>query len=225
VKDTGIGIAKDKQHMIFDSFSQADGSTTRQFGGTGLGLSICARIVNMMGSSIEVESALGSGSCFRFQIQVGSGRHSLVRVKSATALSSKTEWPGPLRVLLAEDNPVSRIVAARILETQGHSVYAVKNGQQAIEQIGRERFDVALMDISMPVMDGLAATEIIRKNEAAGEHLPIIAMTAHALAGDRECYLQAGMDGYVAKPLRAEDLLAALQTALGNGRQSAAVGR
>ncbi len=348
VQDTGIGIASEKQKLIFEAFSQADGSTARKFGGTGLGLTISSRMVEMMGGRIWVESALGQGSAFHFTATLGLGKEgaetlavaapgylaglgALVVDDNATnrrileemlsrwgmkpklaesaivALQylKKAEGPfaliltdlnmpdmngftmveqlrqspelageagvimltsagqrgdaarcrqlgvaayltkpvsqselfeaivrvlgtsGPqpeaaplitchtirqgkkkLRVLLAEDNAVNQKVAARLLEKQGHRVTVTANGREALAALDRENFDVALMDVQMPEMDGFEATAAIRAREdRTGRHLPIIAMTAHAMQGDKERCLAAGMDGYISKPIRAQHLI------------------
>jgi signal transduction histidine kinase/ActR/RegA family two-component response regulator len=215
VRDTGIGIPPDKQKLIFKAFSQADGSTTRRFGGTGLGLSICVRLVEMMGGKIEVDSVVGQGSCFHFQICVPTleaipepSGHSKTPVLDAPDMS------GALHILLAEDNPVNRRLAVRILEKRGCTVVSVNNGRDAVNQLNSEDFDLVLMDISMPEMDGLEATSVIRAAEKTGNHIPIIAMTAHALVGDREMCLRAGMDGYVSKPIQPDALFSEIKQVL-----------
>lgn len=352
VEDTGIGISEEKQAMIFDAFSQADGSTTRRYGGTGLGLAICAQLVELMGGRIWVKSELGKGSAFHFTLSLG--RHNEVtpppllvdparlegldvlivddnstnrRILSeltkgwgmephpassaeealdAVRLSSLEEGssfglalvdvhmpdmdgfalaermlndsslpsfpllmltsagrPGDasrcrelgvagylskpvqaselleaiqavlggasslrpqlvthhslkeshskLQVLVAEDNPVNRKVVTRLLEKRGHFVVAVGDGAEALRLIEEQQFDVVLMDVQMPIIDGFEATAEIRKREkATGKHIPIVALTAHALKGDRERCLNAGMDAYVAKPIRSDELLEAI---------------
>jgi signal transduction histidine kinase/CheY-like chemotaxis protein len=209
VRDSGIGIPPDKQRYIFEAFSQADGSMTRRFGGTGLGLTISARLVALMGGSIWVESRPGKGSCFRFT----------ARLRTAEARTQAPEpagRPGPrstpaLRILLAEDHPVNRQLVVRILEKHGHRVSVALNGRQAVEVLAGQKFDAVLMDVQMPEMNGLEATTAIRRNEgASGRHTPIIAMTAHAIKGDREACIACGMDGYLSKPVRADELLDAL---------------
>jgi signal transduction histidine kinase/CheY-like chemotaxis protein len=215
VHDTGIGIPPDKQKLIFKAFSQADGSTTRRFGGTGLGLSICTRLVDMMGGQIKVDSVPGQGSCFHFQISVGRAAALPEPAKILPAFPvAKDEGPGKLHILLAEDNPVNRKLALRMLEKWGHTVVAVNNGRAAVDQVDREHFDLILMDISMPEMDGLEATSVIRANSKGARHVPIIAMTAHALIGDKEMCLRGGMDGYVSKPIQADDLLSEMKQVL-----------
>ncbi|MBL8487941.1 MAG: PAS domain S-box protein [Rhodocyclaceae bacterium] len=344
VRDTGVGIPADKQALIFDAFSQADASTTRQYGGTGLGLAICRRLVDGMGGRIWVESEPGAGSCFRFTGRFGrvdsgslgaqeplAGLRVLVAEDNATArgeivrllggwgcrteeadggaaalgllarggidamvldarmpamdgfavaeaagaagedapavvmmvglgskrdlsecrrlgldatvskpvsgpdllsalllaLGRRTEQPleeeksmaslpvrKSLAILLAEDNPVNQTLALRLLEKMGHTVQVANNGEEAAALAQRARFDAILMDVQMPVLGGFEATARIRAAEAPqGRHTPIIAMTAHALEGDRERCLAAGMDGYVSKPIRTEALTAALAEA------------
>jgi PAS domain S-box-containing protein len=353
VRDTGIGIAPEKQKAIFEAFTQADNSMTRKYGGTGLGLTISSRLVQMMDGEIWVESALNKGSTFHFTARLGrakaaraesapteivslrdlavlvvddnstnrkildailkhwsmrpelaaSGEEGLValhraasagtpfplvlvdalmpgmdgfrlaaRIKRTPSLSGATvllltsggqrgdvarcgelgiavylikpvrqselleaiqaalgkargkgrlpvitrhtlrENRRKLRILLAEDNVVNQLLAVRLLEKRGHTVTVAANGREAVALINQSRFDVVLMDVQMPEMDGFEVTAVIRRAEASTEkHLPIIAMTAHALVGDRERCLTAGMDGYVAKPIKSEDLIAAIE--------------
>jgi len=218
VHDTGIGIPAEKQKLIFKAFSQADGSTTRRFGGTGLGLSICSHLVGMMGGAIEVDSVPGEGSCFHFLISVPRAIAVPEPIRNAHGADAAGEKPKTLHILLAEDNPVNRKVAVRLLEKRGHTVVAVNDGRAAVAQVTRECFDLVLMDVSMPEMDGLEATAVIRGNLVRGKQgekqIPIIAMTAHALIGDREMCLRAGMNGYVSKPIQAEDLFAEIREVL-----------
>ena len=215
VLDTGIGISPEKQGLVFEAFSQADGSTTRRFGGTGLGLSICSRIVEIMGGKIELDSVPGQGSCFQFEIRVGSAESVVAPVGGPESVVAKLgEKTRALHILLAEDNPVNQKLAVRLLEKWGHSVVAVNNGRQAVDRVDRERFDLVLMDISMPEMDGLEATAVLRARYPDEARIPIIAMTAHALIGDREMCLRAGVDGYVSKPIKPEDLRAAMKEVL-----------
>ena len=214
VRDTGIGVPREKQQMIFEAFSQADGSTTRRFGGTGLGLSICSRLVGMMGGRIQLDSGPGEGSCFSFQVPVVMAEPLDEKKSPAPAPVHVEREPGKfLHILLAEDNPVNQRLAVRLIEKVGHTVVAVNNGREAVEQVDREHFDLVLMDISMPEMDGLEATAVLRSKYLNKGRIPIIAMTAHALIGDREMCLRAGMDGYVAKPIRPDDLFTAIDEA------------
>jgi signal transduction histidine kinase/ActR/RegA family two-component response regulator len=215
VRDTGIAIPVEKQKIIFQPFSQADGSTTRRFGGTGLGLTICARLVKMMGGHIQVDSLPDQGNCFHFQIPAAIAAPLAEQVVSPPVVPSSNEptMRRTFHILLAEDNLVNQKLALRLIEKRGHSVVSVNNGREAVDRAAREQFDLVLMDISMPEMDGLQATELLRSTQAGAKYpghgrLPIIAMTGHALIGDREMCLRAGMDGYVSKPIRPDDLFA-----------------
>ncbi|MGD0133960.1 MAG: PAS domain S-box protein [Bryobacteraceae bacterium] len=368
ITDTGMGIPAEKQKIIFEPFTQADTSTTRQHGGTGLGLAISARLIEMMGGRIWVESAAGLGSTFHFTARFGKGAAKspvgvrvtpailenlralivddnatnrqilqknleywrmipsaaagareamdlLHRAKSdgvpfgllivdchmpetdgfmlveeirkspalaglvtvmltsggqrgdgqrckelgiaaylikpilqsellealllalgSSSVAAEPDQPairqalrregGPLRVLLAEDNAVNQRVAVRLLEKQGHKVVVASDGRKALEALARQQFDVVLMDVQMPVMDGVEATAAIREKEkATGIHIPIIAMTAHAMTGDRERFLAGGMDGYVSKPVRGPQLLEAIESALSVGTRGTAYSR
>ena len=207
VRDTGIGIPLEKQRMVFDAFTQADGSTTRQYGGTGLGLSISAKLAALMGGRLWVESESGAGSHFHFTAM-------LHRADAAFAGDSRrrlTDARVParqLRVLLLEDEILNRMVATRVLEKQGHTVLAAANGCVALTSLDDRGVDLVLMDVEMPHITGLAAPAAILVREAGtGRHLLIVAMTAHPVAGDRERCLAAGMDGYVAKPISVSELV------------------
>ncbi|MFC1850637.1 two-component regulator propeller domain-containing protein [candidate division CSSED10-310 bacterium] len=210
VADTGIGISQENKSKLFDSFTQADGSTTRKYGGTGLGLTICKRLVELMNGEIWAESELGQGSTFSFEVEFGS--HDI-----EVALAKKPEVREPeavetlagTKILLVEDNSINQQVAVEILQSCGVSVDVANNGEVAVETIGTSKYDAILMDIQMPVMDGFEATRLIRE-KTQYKDLPIIAMTAHAMKGDQENCFEAGMNDYVTKPIDPEQLFSKL---------------
>jgi len=209
VRDRGIGIPASKLESIFEAFSQADASTTRKFGGTGLGLTISSKLVQMLGGRLWVESEVGSGSRFHFTLTAhlpASGAPETGLPEPVATDFSNGSATG-LRILLAEDNKVNKKVAVRMLEKQGHIVAAAGTGTAVLELLQHETFDLILMDVQMPEMDGFETTAAIRRSEkTSGRRMPIIALTAHAMVGDRERCLAAGMDGYTSKPIRTEDL-------------------
>jgi signal transduction histidine kinase/CheY-like chemotaxis protein/HPt (histidine-containing phosphotransfer) domain-containing protein len=218
VRDTGIGIPRDKIQAIFDSFTQADVSPARRYQGAGLGLAIVRHLVEMQGGSYGVESEEGRGSVFScsigFALPEGRGQDGANTAESADGTN-----PRPLCILLAEDNPINQIYAQELLEMEGHSVVVAHTGRRALEALRRKRFDAILMDIQMPEMDGMEATRAIRA-DVSGDfdpHIPIVALTAHALKGDRETFLRAGMNEYLSKPVSPESLAAALARAMGEG--------
>ena len=209
VSDTGIGIAPEKQAIIFQAFSQADNSTTRRYGGTGLGLTIAAELAQQMGGRIWVKSEVGSGSVFGFTVKI-SNCQSPATPTGLRPLPDEHHKHG-LRILIAEDNPVNQKVARGILERAGHTLTLAANGLEATRAVENGLFDLILMDIQMPLMDGFGATAAIRaRGNAAGGQTPIVAMTAHARPEDREKCLAAGMDAYISKPIRRLELLEAV---------------
>ncbi|MDE2027196.1 MAG: PAS domain S-box protein [Candidatus Omnitrophica bacterium] len=207
VIDNGIGISPKNLPHIFDVFTDAHNATARRYGGTGLGLAICKKIVEMMRGHIEVDSKEGEGSAFRFDIIFG---YKPDVFAGAPVEQKPSQEAGPalppelvnLRILLAEDNMVNQRIATKILEKLGWKVTAVANGQEVLNVLNNQTFDVILMDDNMPVLGGLETVQVIRREEKqTGLHVPVIAMTANAMAGDRERYLAGGMDGYVSKPI------------------------
>jgi len=215
VRDTGVGIPKDKQQAIFDPFTQADGSVTRQFGGTGLGLSIASQLVKRMGGRIWLESEPGQGSIFHFTAKLKVDTMPAPEIDAGAAARAPLQprpQGRPLSILVAEDNPVNQQLIARLLAKLGHSVVLVGNGREAVEAAARREFDIILTDIQMPGMDGYQAAAAIRSRERESHtrHTPIVALTARAMKDDREHCRSAGMDGYLSKPIKAIDLQEAL---------------
>lgn len=223
VIDTGMGIPPDKQREIFESFRQADESTTRLYGGTGLGLTISAELARLMGGNLTVQSEVGEGSTFEFTAGFAEVPDE-VREAEAERAAAAGAAPDGLSVLLAEDNRVNQVVTQRILERKNHRVTVVEDGRQAVDACREDRFDVVLMDVQMPELNGPEAMARIRElEEARGSgHTPIIALTAHAMAGDRERMLEAGFDGYVSKPVGADAIFQALDEAVAGSPEGGA---
>ena len=217
VTDTGVGIPPDRLDRLFRSFSQADASTTRRYGGTGLGLAICKRLAEMMGGRVGVESAEGRGSTFWFTARLGRAAPGDRPLQTAPApvpaAASPPADPVPAargRVLVVDDNPVNRLLATEYLAHAGHACDEAADGAEAVEAVFRRPCDLVLMDCQMPGTDGLEATRLIRRREAAadqGRRVPVIALTAAATPGDRERCVAAGMDGYLTKPIDRAELL------------------
>ncbi|HEV8427446.1 MAG TPA: PAS domain S-box protein [Pyrinomonadaceae bacterium] len=216
ITDTGIGITEAAKTTLFQAFTQADGSTTRKYGGTGLGLAISKQLVELMDGEIGVVSELGQGSTFWFTAKFTKADEE-VRTSPTTTpppSATKAEFATHLQnklILLAEDNIVNQKVAVRQLQKLGYRADAVADGREAVEALQRIPYDLVLMDCQMPHMDGYEATAEIRRREGTGKHTAIVAMTANALAGDREKCLAAGMDDYISKPVRPEELAKALE--------------
>ena len=209
VQDTGIGMTPAQVQHLFTPFSQADSSTTRKYGGTGLGLAISKNLVEMMGGKLWVESEHGAGSTFYFDIGFdlpampqtsGDGRHGAETSPGKHGATEKARPPANTRVLLVEDNEINQIIAEDLLKNAGYLVDIANNGQEAIDMIAQGTYSAVLMDIQMPVLDGLTATRILRETGQYND-LPIIAMSAHAMAGDREKSLAHGMDEHITKPI------------------------
>lgn len=211
VKDTGIGVALEKQEAIFERFTQATSDTERLYGGTGLGLNIAKGIVDMYGGTLKMESTPGKGTTFHFILTF-----SKYNAADNIAPDIHKQKPVPVspdkqvHVLLAEDNAINAMLAKQVLETAGYTVTHVLNGAQAVEAVQKQAFDVVLMDIQMPVLNGIAATEKIRALEGPVAKIPVVAMTAHSLYGEMQNCYKAGMTGYVSKPFKKESLFAAI---------------
>ncbi len=202
VKDTGIGISQEGIGRLFKSFSQVDGSYTKKYKGTGLGLVICKQLVEMMNGEIWLNSEVGKGSSFYFTIPLQIGREAIPLRKQMNKMT-KNDY----RILLAEDDKVNQKVLSKMLSGQGYTVTIVNNGMEAVEAYQMNSYDIVLMDIQMPVMDGLEASKKIRELEEEKQHTPIVALTAYALQGDRERFISMGMDEYISKPVSIEELL------------------
>lgn len=213
VSDTGPGMTPDVQARLFEPFSQADSSIARQFGGTGLGLVISRRLARLMGGDIHLTSQEGAGACFKFTAVFQAHDEAVVSTPSLSDTAQDTPAGDGLTVLVAEDNPHNQVVVRAFLEAMGCDFEIVGNGQQAVVAASRRDFDLVLMDIQMPVMDGLAAFEAIRALPGPRGGTPIVALTANAMADDRSRFIQAGFDGHVAKPIDPAQLAAVLAAA------------
>ncbi len=220
VRDTGIGIPADRLEQIFDKFTQADESTTRNYGGTGLGLAICRELSLLMGGEIEVESTEGKGSTFRFILPLAVAKEGEKPVNAIHTEEDeeKVEINTQSRLLIVDDHPVNQMFAQKLLHKMGFSnVSLAENGEEALQQVAEETFDLIFMDCQMPCMDGYETTGWIRDQELeTGKHVPIIAMTANAMVGDRDKCLKAGMDDYISKPININKLRASMHRWLGN---------
>ena len=223
VEDTGIGLEEEQQERVFDRFSQANGPTTRKFGGTGLGLAISRELAQLMGGSIGVQSKPREGSVFWFTVQCEPGDASNI---PGPDQSSRSDGPGEamqiqsLRILVAEDNPVNQLIASDTLESAGHRVDVVSNGIEAIEAVTAFPYDLIPMDVFMPEMDGLTATKKIRAMPGEVSNIPIIALTADAMAGEREKYIEAGMNDYLSKPFETQQLLRTIKRCIERGTRA-----
>jgi CheY-like chemotaxis protein len=218
VSDTGIGMSEATSAKLFTVFTQADGATTRKFGGSGLGLAISRQLARMMGGDIVVKSEEGRGSTFRLTFKAQEAAPAAVSAPSTAQNMAKIE-PAKrslrgLRVLLTDDNAINRQVIKLFLQPQGCDIAEATNGKEALDKIATGDFDVVLMDIHMPVMDGKEAVQRIRANDR-WQTLPVIALTADAMSGDREKYLALGMTDYVSKPVDQRELIAKLHQVMG----------
>lgn len=223
VTDTGIGVAKDAQARLFSHFAQADTSISRRFGGTGLGLAICKKIVLLMGGEIGVDSRLGEGACFWFTMPPVPG--AATALPAPAPVFAETDDLAPLDILLVEDNAINARVASAMLENQGHHVTLSADGRDALERVTRQGFDIILMDMQMPGMDGLQTARAIRGLGGALAEVPILALTANAMAEDEASCLDAGMDGHLAKPIDRDRLIRAIRDAIERRRIAVAEAR
>jgi CheY-like chemotaxis protein len=218
VHDTGPGIKPDKLHMLFQKFSQVDGSTTRNHGGTGLGLAISKQLTELMGGTVGVESRAGEGSTFWFSLPLvlDAEQRAIPPLKMKARTAPQQVFAGnAVRVLIADDNVVNQKVATRMLERMGLKADIASNGREAVEMFRLNPYHLILMDCQMPEMDGYAATMEIRLLEdCVSSRVTIVAMTADAMAGARETCLAAGMDDYISKPVTAAELAEALRKGL-----------
>lgn len=217
ISDTGIGITKDKIEIIFDSFTQADGSCTRKYGGTGLGLAISRKLIGLMGGNIWVESEYGAGSTFYFTIKLKTiNFNSDINLQTTNnylkEIQKSMQNINSKNVLVVEDDKISRKVTTSLLISLKFKVYEAANGQEALELFSKTHFDIILMDVQIPILDGYAATSLIRQMEKAlNKHTPIIALTAHAIKGDKEKCIKAGMDDYISKPVDFKEFYSKIQ--------------
>lgn len=208
VADTGIGISPEGMERLFKSFSQVDSSFTKKYGGTGLGLIICKQLVEMMGGKIWVESEKGKGSTFHFTIKFKAGSKPAQKL---TRIPIVNKTMRPLTILIVEDDNVNQLVLKRMLIEKGHSVDIVNNGLEAVTCFEKKQYDAIMMDIQMPQMDGIEATKKIREIEGSTRHTTIIALTAYALHGDRERFIELDMDEYISKPVNMDELFRILE--------------
>jgi signal transduction histidine kinase/CheY-like chemotaxis protein len=216
IRDTGIGIGPEFVDDIFKPFTQEDGSISRRYGGTGLGLTISSKLAELMGGTITVESTLGVGSCFSVTLPFIIGTS--VIIPPAAPAPTSSDWDGPpLRVLLVEDDQVTITFGTSLLKKLGHTVTTAENGRLCLAALQNGAFDIVLMDVQMPVMNGEEALlEIRAKEKGTATHLPVIALTAHSMRGDRERLLEVGFDGYVSKPLSIKDLVVEMKRVVEN---------
>ncbi len=204
IADTGMGIPDHLLGKLFETFTQAEGHFSRRFQGAGLGLAIAKRLVDLMGGAMAVDSEIDRGTVFFVTIPFAKSE----AVRAETQSAPRFEVRTGLKLLLAEDDKVNQFAMSKILERMGHHVHVVEDGLQALAELARQQFDCVIMDVQMPAMSGVEATKAIRRGEAgeANAGIPVLAMTAHAMVGDKESFLGAGMNGYIAKPVTADEL-------------------
>jgi CheY-like chemotaxis protein/HPt (histidine-containing phosphotransfer) domain-containing protein len=218
VADTGSGIPAEKVPLIFEKFTQADSSISRKYGGTGLGLAITKRLVELQGGQIRVESRVGRGSTFTVEIPFATAPAVAAAVEPRQEQPAESPGARQARLLLVEDNAVNQRVVLAMLRKKDYKIDVANNGQEALDKLERatQPYNLILMDVQMPVLDGLETTRAIRRNRN-WDNLPIVAMTAHAMLGDRERCLQAGMNAYVSKPVQQAGLIAVIEQYLASG--------
>ena len=221
VIDSGIGIEPVSLERMFEPFMQADVSTTREYGGNGLGLAIAKELVELMGGTIGAESEPGRGSRFWFELGLPQAVGSIVQPARERVVKPRERRADPdaALVLVVEDSPVNRLVAVHVLERCGYRTHVVNDGREALQALSTQTYDAVLMDCQMPDIDGYEATKELRRRESTGRHTPVIAMTAHAMTGDRERCLAAGMDDYITKPVRSQTLADVLRRWIDAGSQ------
>ncbi|MEO0914694.1 MAG: response regulator, partial [Pseudomonadota bacterium] len=219
VHDTGVGIERELQKHLFKQFFQGDASVSRRYGGAGLGLAISKQLVELMGGDIGVTSEPGKGSAFRFNVLYKADP--AAQVPYARMAQNTVPADARLRILVAEDNETNRFHLQHLLGRAGHRVDVVENGVLAIAAAEKSQYDLILMDIFMPEMDGTMAAQTIRKMQGPSSGSPIVAITANAMVGDREHYLSKGMDEYVAKPIDPNTLFSAIWSAISARRMGA----
>ncbi len=223
VRDTGIGMDREIVDKLFQPFEQGDASISRRFGGTGLGLVICRQLAELMGGTVTVESERGVGSCFTFRFQAQSlAEATPVPEVSAATPAAPRRWQNGLRILLADDHPLNRKIVRLFLEPLGAQITEVEDGGRALERLtDGEPFDLVLLDSHMPHLDGRETIKRIREGKAGRDDIPVIAITADAMSGDRERYLGYGMDGYVSKPIDQRTLISEINSVLFSGKNDA----
>lgn len=219
VRDTGIGIPEAMLPRLFTRFQQADSSISRTYGGTGLGLAITRELTSLMGGTIDVDSVEGEGSTFTIRLPAEIVTAGMAASMSAVVAPARVDGPAqPLRILLAEDQPVNQKLMIAVMERLGHSLAIAENGIEAIRKLREQPFDIVLMDIQMPMMDGIQTTRVIRACNEPWRNIPIVALTAHAMEGHSDLYLAAGMNGFVSKPFKIDLLVEAIARAMSGER-------
>jgi signal transduction histidine kinase/ActR/RegA family two-component response regulator len=219
IQDTGIGIDQAALPTLFERFRQADSGISRRYGGSGLGLAICRGLLDLMGGTIEVETELGRGSTFRISVELQRGQSAQI-IGPESRFEPDRSMDGGLHILVAEDNEINQLVICAMLAQLGHSSDLARDGHEVLAKVQASSYDLVLMDIQMPNLDGLAAARAIRALDAPTSQIPIIALTANTMVEDRQTYLEAGMDDHVAKPIDVKRLARAIADVVELQRQS-----